>query len=63
DFIPKLKEHILHQLLVHEITPDADITLKQLNNLNIINDHIFQHKVLHVNYTTYDIHRDQDSIN
>ncbi|KAK0186024.1 hypothetical protein F5146DRAFT_1143603 [Armillaria mellea] len=63
DFIPKLKEHILHQLLVHEIAPESDITPEQLNNLHIINDHIFWHKVLCVNYTTYNIHQDQDSIN
>ncbi|PBK92322.1 hypothetical protein ARMGADRAFT_931262, partial [Armillaria gallica] len=38
-------------------------TSKQLSNLHIVNDHIFHHKVLRINYTTYDVHRDQDSIN
>ncbi|PBL04025.1 hypothetical protein ARMGADRAFT_910458, partial [Armillaria gallica] len=31
--------------------------------LYIINDRIFCHKILHINYTTYDVHWNQDSIN
>lgn len=29
----------------------------------ILNDQIYRHKVLRINYTTYDMRRDQDSIN
>lgn len=63
DFISTLKEHILHQLLINKITPEDDISPKQLSDLYIVNDHIFCHKVLCINYTTYDVCRDQDSIN
>jgi hypothetical protein len=31
--------------------------------LKFINDRIYRHKVLRVNYTTYNIRRDQDSLN
>lgn len=31
--------------------------------LSIVKDRLFQQSVLRVNYTTYDMHRDQDSIN
>ncbi|SJL13966.1 uncharacterized protein ARMOST_17418 [Armillaria ostoyae] len=63
DFIPKLKEHILRRLFVHEIDLGDEITPEQLSRLHINNDRIFRHKVLRVNYTTYDVRRDQDSIN
>ncbi|KAK0479044.1 hypothetical protein EDD18DRAFT_1312527 [Armillaria luteobubalina] len=54
DFIPKLKDHIL---------PYDDPTPEQRSYLHITNNHIYQHKVLHINYTTYDVCQDQDSIN
>ena len=32
-------------------------------SVKLINDRIYRHKVLRVNYTTYNVHRDQDSLN
>ncbi len=32
-------------------------------NLKIVDDKLFRHKVMRVNYTSYDMRRDQDSIN
>ncbi len=63
DFIPKLKDHILRCLLGDEIGPNDDPTPEQLSYLHITNNRIYHHKVLWINYTTYDVHRDQDSIN
>ncbi|KAK0492585.1 hypothetical protein EDD18DRAFT_1108960 [Armillaria luteobubalina] len=63
DFILKLKEHILRRLFVYEIDLDDEITAEQLSCLHINNDRIFRHKILRINYTTYDVRRDQDSIN
>ncbi|KAK0226736.1 hypothetical protein EDD85DRAFT_923411 [Armillaria nabsnona] len=63
DFIPKLKDHILRCLLGDEIGPNDDPTPEQLSYLHITNDRIYRHKVLRINYTTYDVRRDQDSIN
>jgi hypothetical protein len=32
-------------------------------SLKLVNDRIYRHKVLRVNYTTYNVRRDQDSLN
>jgi len=37
--------------------------LEQCSTVWIIGDHIYSAKVLWVNYTTYDIHCDQDAMN
>jgi hypothetical protein len=36
---------------------------QQCNRLLIVNDCIYRHKVLRINYTSYDIRRDQDLMN
>ena len=33
------------------------------NKLVILNNRLFRHKVMHVNFTTYDVHCGQDSLN
>jgi hypothetical protein len=38
-------------------------TAAERNRLIIINNRIYKHKVLRVNYTTYDLRREQDSLN
>lgn len=38
-------------------------TAAQRNSIHIINNRIYRHKVLRVNYTTYDLRRAQDSLN
>lgn len=64
DFRSKLQEHLLGRLLHptwsgngHEFSP------QQRNQLLIVNDRIYRHKVLRVNYTSYDVRRGQDSMN
>ncbi|PCH35445.1 hypothetical protein WOLCODRAFT_156133 [Wolfiporia cocos MD-104 SS10] len=63
NFIPLLKNHLLSRLMgcefdgdENEFTPEEHATLKILENK------IYFHKVMHVNYTTYDMRRDQDMI-
>lgn len=46
---------------MHEQT--AEITTNHRNSLFIVNNRIYRHKILRINYTTYDVRRDQDSIN
>ncbi|KIO11154.1 hypothetical protein M404DRAFT_127497, partial [Pisolithus tinctorius Marx 270] len=65
DFLHDLKDHILACLLGSE-TPDNKEQVfmqTQRNALLIIKSCLYQHKVLHVNYTTYDLCHTQDSIN
>ncbi|SJL13006.1 uncharacterized protein ARMOST_16442 [Armillaria ostoyae] len=63
DFIPKLKDHILRCIPGNKIADTEETTLRQRSHLHIINDRIFWHKILRINYTTYDVRRNQDSIN
>ena len=40
-----------------------EFTIHDRMSLKLVNDRIYRHKVLRVNYTTYNIRRDQDSLN
>ena len=64
NFRSNLQEHLLGRLLHptwssngHEFSQD------QQNQLLIVGDRIYRHKVFRVNYTSYDLHRGQDSMN
>ncbi|KAI0739791.1 hypothetical protein C8Q80DRAFT_1081418, partial [Daedaleopsis nitida] len=60
-FIPRLHEHPLSRFLPGvDLTPFSD---EHHDGLFIYDDQLLRHKVLRVNYTTYDMCRDQDSIN
>jgi hypothetical protein len=65
DFIPKLKNHLHGRLLGHDFDGDDELELsdEDRNSVRILNNRIYAAKVLRVNYTTYDIRRDQDSMN
>ena len=64
NFIPCLKDHLLGRLLGHDFDGDErSFTAEERNNLIFANNRIYKHKVLRVNYTTYDLHRAQDSLN
>jgi len=64
-FLQKLKNHILGCLIPGSKADDGDeeFTLAQHNALHFINNHIYCHKVLCINYTTYDLRWAQDSLN
>ncbi|KIK26402.1 hypothetical protein PISMIDRAFT_274760 [Pisolithus microcarpus 441] len=65
DFLPRLKAHILGRLLGTEpgIGEEQEFTQAQHNTLIIIKNRLYRHKILRVNYTSYDLRRDQDSLN
>ena len=63
DFVERLKCHLLNRLLGHEYDGDEhEYTTAQENKLIIAGNTIHRHKVLRINYTTYDMRRDQDSL-
>lgn len=63
-FIPKLKKHLLSRLLhPNECIEDEDFSREEWNEVQILGDRLYVHKTLRVNYTTYDVHGAQDSIN
>jgi len=64
DFIPRLKDHLLARLLHRPFDGDEEeFSDSDRNTVRIVDNRIYSAKVLRVNYTTYDIRRDQDSMN
>ncbi|KAE9387227.1 hypothetical protein BT96DRAFT_1005310 [Gymnopus androsaceus JB14] len=61
NFIEKLLNHILVHL-GHTGDPDH-FSHVDWNSILIINNEMYEHKVLCTNYTSYDIHIEQDTIN
>ncbi|KAK7434388.1 hypothetical protein VKT23_020234 [Stygiomarasmius scandens] len=61
DFYLKLKEYLFFKLSGQSDTERATVQECGLIDLNC--NHIYSHKVLHINYTTYDMCQSQDSIN
>ncbi|KAK7452756.1 hypothetical protein VKT23_012157 [Stygiomarasmius scandens] len=56
-----LKNHCLQRIL--GTLSDTEFTDEDRRNLTFISNRIYKHKYLRVNYTTYDLRREQDSIN
>ncbi|KAJ3804112.1 hypothetical protein F5876DRAFT_70902 [Lentinula aff. lateritia] len=62
NFLPKLKDHILKRLLGIPQN-EREFSAAQRATITFKNNKIFRHKVIHLNYTTYDMRRNQDSCN
>ena len=64
DFLPRLRDHLLSRVLQREYDGDeTEFSATERAQIIFVNDRIFRHKVLWVNYTTYDLRRAQDSLN
>jgi hypothetical protein len=64
DFLPRLKNHILGRILEQDYDGDeTEFTSAKRNTVVFSNNRLYRHKVLRVNYTTYDLRREQDSLN
>ena len=61
----KLKGHLLNRLLEKDFDGDDPHTFAEdeLNSVRITNNQMYSVKTLSVNYTTYDVRRDRDTIN
>ena len=61
----KLKDHLLNRLLGKDFDGDDPqvFTESERNSVWIANNQIYSVKTLSINYTTYDIRRDYDTIN
>ena len=61
----KLKDHILGRLLKREFDGDTygELTDQDRNSVRISGERLYRCKTFRVNYTTYDIQRDGDTIN
>jgi len=65
DFMRKLKDHVLGRLLKREFDGDTygKLTDQDRNTVRISGERLYRCKTFRVNYTTYDIQRDGDTIN
>ena len=64
DFIPKLKDHILSRLLGHNYNGDeAKYSEIERDSIQFVNNRLYRHKTLRINYTTYNLRRQQDAVN
>lgn len=65
EFIPKLKDHLLGRILDRDFDGDTheEFTDQDRNTIRIINNRIYSTQIFRVNYTTYDVRRDQDVLN
>lgn len=59
-----LRKHLLSRLLGLPYDGDEqEFSHQDLMDVTIVGDRLYTHKVMRVNYTTYDLQRDQDTIN
>lgn len=58
--MPKLKDHLLQRIT--DSSTDK-FTSTERNRIEILRDTVYFHQILRINYTTYDMRRDQDIIN
>jgi hypothetical protein len=64
DFLLRLKNHLLAQILGLEyVGDDKDFTSAERNVITLVNNRMYRHKVIRINYTTYDLRHEQDSLN
>ncbi|EJD05089.1 uncharacterized protein FOMMEDRAFT_79896, partial [Fomitiporia mediterranea MF3/22] len=55
DFILDLCKHLLSHILSRQ--EDKTFSLDKIHSLHIRKDRLYKHKVLYVNYTTYNVWR------
>ncbi|KAJ3724112.1 hypothetical protein DFJ43DRAFT_1003317 [Lentinula guzmanii] len=65
DFWPKLQDHLLGRLLGRDFDGDSygSFTDNEQNSIDLYKKKFYAVKTMRINYTTYDIRRDQDVIN
>lgn len=63
-FIPSLKNHILARLTGNPFDEyEENFSPVDRQRVEILNDRLYAHQTMQVNYTTYDRRRDQDTLN
>lgn len=77
-FLPMLKAHLLPRIKallardedisvedmhVDGAIPLASPNISEVDHVLFKHDHLYRHNIMRINYTTYDVHRKQDTIN
>src|SRR5215475_6127340 len=66
NFLPKLKQHLLPRVLLLINQANGNIIHPDGCDPNMVlfqGDRIYSHRILRINYTTYDVRRCQDMVN
>ncbi|KAF9230710.1 hypothetical protein BU15DRAFT_83296 [Melanogaster broomeanus] len=64
DFLDRLKDHLLERILGVDYSGDQPIFSEDERDSLVISQNLmYEHSTLRVNYTTYDLRREQDTIN
>ena len=63
DFVEKLKTHLFRRLREAHGGKAREPTSTDVRSVRIMHDRVYTHKTMRINYDTYDMHRDQDTIN
>jgi hypothetical protein len=64
NFHTKLHDHLLGRMLHPTWSADPnEYSVEEHRKICVVNDRLYWHKVMRINYTTYDIRLGQDSIN
>ena len=61
--MPLLFDHLAHCLLGREAEPENGFSREQVDGIHILNDRLYSHHTIRINYMTYDMRREQDTIN
>ena len=61
-FYAKLKRHLLQRVAADQAHPSPDYDTPGPTSIILQHDRLYQHALLRVNYTTYDVRRLQDVI-
>ena len=62
DFMPKLKQHLIRRLLEKMGLTVEDVTPEAWRYVQFQGNRLYSHKLMRLNYTTYDVRRDEDII-
>jgi hypothetical protein len=64
NFIPVLKDHLLGRIKGMSYEGDENgFTAADRSSVHFTKNRIYHHQTVRINYTTYDLRRDQDSVN
>ena len=63
DFVGNLKKHLFRRLCAENGGKAREPTSADIKSVRIMHDRLYTHKTMRINYDTYDMHRDQDTIN
>ncbi|TBU29742.1 hypothetical protein BD311DRAFT_833804, partial [Dichomitus squalens] len=63
DFITLLREHLVRRILGSDAEPEDGFSDDHTGRIHILNNRLYRHKTIRINHTTYDMRREQDTVN